>query len=824
MTRPTSFILIVLAVVLLLGTVSLNDALLYTPDSARYLIWADALAGGDGFADNTSPEPARYVVHAPLYPILIAPAAFVAPLSVPAAKFLTLLSGLLLLWLVYRWLSRLTNEWMAFAATSFLAIHSLFLVYANQVLSEIPFAIAIILILQQFLAIGSKKDGLAVYAPLVLALGAGLFLREVGLALVGAVLVLFALRKDWRSLLIVGAFCAVLYGLWFVRNELIVAPIEQPPLRNSKLFFTHLFTPEASSLAEEFIARLSNNIVIYAGHLTTFIFAPDFVRNTHGLVDINNPLVSFSMAVVPYLKPLFVVIPLALLGSALYFRWRQDELVRTATLMALLYIGPILFYPINDIRFLFPVFLLSLIVMTLGAHELWVRFGGRIPRHAATGTAFVLGVLLLFPNVSWATSFFWNNVRFAHDRQDFTREIDEDPQMPEYYLKDLPGAGAWIVGHSRPEDAVLCRWKELGLWLEGRPVLDVDPQMTPDSFDRMLRDYAVKYVATIRWRNGIRENETQLEYSSFYDFASVAAFGSIEILEVRPKRRGPSEFRAISSDADSLVLFRTALRILRRGDPAVAESLLVRVEQRMGRWGVVVFHQAVAKALAGHDSAALGLLQRFRTMPQAGSFVQQAWYHQEILDRYRRAEAAVYPDERAQQFHVVGVNYWELGYRAQAFRMIDSALAGQPAFFPALIFGAIFSYQDGDHDKAEDYFARAEAANSSNLLVVQLARVFEADRRLGKARTAADSIAALMEKASGFLTMDMRDDALATWIAITTIDSTHRETLRALARTYAEKRKFGPSRQWARSFVRLYPQDKEMEEFLVDIERRWDVP
>ncbi|HCA80687.1 MAG TPA: hypothetical protein DEP53_13245, partial [Bacteroidetes bacterium] len=50
-----------------------NDCILYTPDSARYIIWAQSLASFDGFHDATSPESTRYVVHAPLYPILLAP-------------------------------------------------------------------------------------------------------------------------------------------------------------------------------------------------------------------------------------------------------------------------------------------------------------------------------------------------------------------------------------------------------------------------------------------------------------------------------------------------------------------------------------------------------------------------------------------------------------------------------------------------------------------------------------------------------------------------------------------------------------------------------
>ena len=65
--RTSGFVLVVLVLFLIAGFASLNDALLYTPDSARYLIWAASIADGDGYSDVTSPEPTRYVIHAPLY-------------------------------------------------------------------------------------------------------------------------------------------------------------------------------------------------------------------------------------------------------------------------------------------------------------------------------------------------------------------------------------------------------------------------------------------------------------------------------------------------------------------------------------------------------------------------------------------------------------------------------------------------------------------------------------------------------------------------------------------------------------------------------------
>ncbi|MCK9410343.1 MAG: hypothetical protein M0R68_14545, partial [Bacteroidetes bacterium] len=58
---------------------AVTDNATYTPDSARYAIWAESIAEGNGFSDWTSPEPSRYVVHAPLYSVLLAPVAALYP-------------------------------------------------------------------------------------------------------------------------------------------------------------------------------------------------------------------------------------------------------------------------------------------------------------------------------------------------------------------------------------------------------------------------------------------------------------------------------------------------------------------------------------------------------------------------------------------------------------------------------------------------------------------------------------------------------------------------------------------------------------------------
>ena len=92
----------ILVVFLVCGLLRLNDLSLYTPDSIRYVIWGNSLSHGNGFADDTEPDVQRFVEHAPLYPVLIAPVEFFFPRSLVAVKVVTICwgtAGLLLCYL-----------------------------------------------------------------------------------------------------------------------------------------------------------------------------------------------------------------------------------------------------------------------------------------------------------------------------------------------------------------------------------------------------------------------------------------------------------------------------------------------------------------------------------------------------------------------------------------------------------------------------------------------------------------------------------------------------------------------------------------------------
>ncbi len=120
------------AVFFVVSAWNVNDSILYTPDSARYLAWAQSLSSFDGYHDTTSPESTRYVVHAPLYSCLLAPLARLFQNIVIPAKILTILFGTLLLLLFYVWTAGKVGRTASFIGTVFLAINPLMSVFSCQ--------------------------------------------------------------------------------------------------------------------------------------------------------------------------------------------------------------------------------------------------------------------------------------------------------------------------------------------------------------------------------------------------------------------------------------------------------------------------------------------------------------------------------------------------------------------------------------------------------------------------------------------------------------------------------------------------------------------
>ena len=242
---------------LLIGVFSLNDTTLYTPDSPRYMIWAKSLSAFEGYKDISNPDPSRYVIHAPLYPLLLAPLAWFFSNILLPAKMLTILSGVALIVLFYIWTARRTSRFAGLLGAFFLAINPLTILFSNHVLSDIPFTLFVVLFFMLAEKMTDRPDEEKWVWYFVVVLTMGIFLREVGLTLLLGAVAYLTVTRQFRRLLLVFTIPMLFYMIWHFRNEVYIAGIENPPMRNMKIFLGHSFTGDEVDFLRQVAAQVA---------------------------------------------------------------------------------------------------------------------------------------------------------------------------------------------------------------------------------------------------------------------------------------------------------------------------------------------------------------------------------------------------------------------------------------------------------------------------------------------------------------------------------------------------------------------------------------
>ncbi|HTO94925.1 MAG TPA: hypothetical protein VMM80_11115, partial [Bacteroidota bacterium] len=472
----------------------LNDTMVYSPDSANYLSWARSLAHLKGFVDTLGPEPARYVFNAPFYPVLLAPLAIFFPLGVIAAKIATILTGAFMLAAFQAALARRAGPWPALGAALFFAVNPLFILFATQVLSDIPFAascVVVVLLLERVM----RDDEPGLLAPLLLAIAAGcaLFLREVGFAVVGATAIALIARKRYVPLFVLLCVVGGAYGLWLTRNELIVARWEHPGQRNLSLFVSNVFTASGTPPLGEIAARLARSFHMYAPALAMLAVAPFRGDWTFSVVDNTDPLLGAAgSAADAVFWPLAALTALVLVAGGVRIYREKTHAPFFAALVPL-YAAIIALYPVSDIRFLFPVLLLLLWCATEAAAPVVRALNGR-RRHLGTLCAAFLLAVLALPNIAWIRNVVSTNIAYRSNPQGYVAQAAaRDPYSGELLLLPRPAA-EWIDAHSPSGTVVASQMKAAALWLGGRPLMLTNPLLPVEDFDNRIRDYRVGFL------------------------------------------------------------------------------------------------------------------------------------------------------------------------------------------------------------------------------------------------------------------------------------------------------------------------------------------
>ena len=718
--KSNTGILLVCIIFFLLGTLSINEIMMYSPDCARYLIWANSLAKFEGFKDSSTPEPTRYVVHAPLYSVILAPFAMIFPNNVIAAKFATLIFGCLLLLFFYIWLKNRVSKNFALLGTIILAINPLMFMYSTQVLSDIPFALCVILI---FYYSGTVVKNQHISRPdylFALLVASAVLLREIGLALVISSSLLFlVLKKYWKALMIFGV-TMVFYLPWFIRNELVIAKAEGALFRNSILYFSHIYTVSETSMLGEFLKRFLVNSIAYLKYLGRTIFLPDFQWGMSVYVFSKDPLVWFLVSVLPVLKYIVVILSLAIIAIGVkqeIKKTKKTKLIYLYVLFLVCYLFPVLFYPVISVRFLFPIMILALYFFIVGIFEIekWLRFKiGNVTRKLIIS---VVILSLIFPNVIWMQNFIYLSYQYAKDPTALYEKFRKADSYPELFVKPLHLVARWIAENSDSNATVYSYWKELYFWLNGKKVIFGSPLSSWESVDYQLRDYDVKYLVATRWLYALNECEPILANSKKFDFELKHTIGSVQIYEVKQKR---SKFSELLTGRDSLdIIYNCALRTLET-NPAEAKRLFAELRSKGVSSAFVYLNQAVAYEFMGRIDSAKCALDKLEFFQQGGLFVRKAWFHKEIIYWLEKALKANSDLEKAMLLSNVARKYWDIGFRIQAMKMIEQALVNEPQFYPALISASLYSLQMGDTVGARNFLGKAKILGPSDDVVNSL--------------------------------------------------------------------------------------------------------
>jgi hypothetical protein len=497
---------VVMGLLVLVGAVGagvrFNDQLIgLTGDNAAYILLGRALVIGEPYNNGEYPWG---------YPALLAPVlAAVGPNNileaVPWMKLLTLglfLGSLPLMYALFRTRHAVPA---AFAATLLFAVNSVTLLYANDVMSEIPFVFAgFAALLYWQLSIApwarQREPAETPWPRLVIAgalVASTYYIRSVGLALfAGAVLVLLWYRK-LRAALGLGLLLALAALPWVVFSSSV-----EGPTYAAKLLLRDPYRPELGQIssAGEFIWRIVSICWLYLDTVFPAMLLPD-------------PTPEVLRSVLAPALFLLVAVGLALRLS------RGVELPEIYTILFLVVISA---WPWRADRFLLPVYPLLLHYLmeavTWSAKKIRnSEFGIRNTSaqqvrdpHFAVGSqgseiaasrsaptsnlhsafriphwALLLLLIFALPNLWLAGVAGAENLGYLTGR---AQPSGHTPDWQSYFA-----ACRWLQDNTSPQSVVLSRKSTLTTIYSSRPSVLI-PLIAPDKYPDFLRQNRVDYV------------------------------------------------------------------------------------------------------------------------------------------------------------------------------------------------------------------------------------------------------------------------------------------------------------------------------------------
>lgn len=720
MQNRTASVLLLVVVVIYIAVcfVGLHELNIYVPDSGRYMIWANALARGEGYRDASSPTPTRYVIHSPLYAVLLVPSQWLFPNSIEAAKATTVLFGAASILALFFFFRIFFGNTIALIASLLFTLHPETINYSTQVLTESPFVfISLLLFIVLYRIIIAEKKSVTLTISLIVLIGITVLLREVGVVLAfSAGLFLFVMKRK-NDALNVFLTMAIVYGAWFVRNEIIIAGKENPSTRNSKIFTTHMYTEPSAPMTKEYYERVKTNARIYGKYGLHALFSLGFRYPLAKEIYYREAPVSWVLQSKLVFDGVAVIITLGILFVGVYRSIVRKVPLNFLFLAYTVFNGTVLFlYPVTDVRFLYPLLPILFFYFFYGVAEAssFLMQSWRHARYAILGVVF----LLSFPNAVWSCTYQWQNYRYAVHPEECYSLLEKGQ---EYFSSALKPAALWVCDHTSPHEVVLGKWNEISLYLGGRKVVLTNPQALSGEFEELIRDYSIRYIICSLRPDSSNEYQMLFSRSKRYSFLPVYRKGSTEIREIVRKgkeRTIPEMFSVSQYEKDYTEAYTTI-----ETDPHRSYERFVAMGIKYRNIDCI-FNIGVTFAFMDSLDRAERYFKKFLILQQAGAYLRLTSYHLLHVANMREVDSLQEPHERSYAFHNAGLLLWHLGYPYRALLLMDSALSMQ-SFFPASITGAVFAFHYGDTLKSLKYLRDARRIEPNHILTRWLSQIHQ---------------------------------------------------------------------------------------------------
>lgn len=432
--RSSSAAILVVAIALfaLCASLLLNNLCLYTPDSARYLSLALSMSRGEGYRDLYAPGEPVHVNFPPVYPIMLIPAALIAPSRIIlAGKALNILISICALATLYLMLVRVTSPRRSALLTALTALNPLFVLHSAEVMAESAYLLVSSLAL--WIIIGSERGRVSRVIAAGATAGAACLTRYGGVSLILTGGAVFCLRREWRRGLIFTASAIVVVAPWCVRDLFCIlhdGGIASWGYGSSMA----VSNPAHPFFMAELGRRVVEGVMRYGGMVRLLIF-PFLFLNEMGFEQCLSPLFPNLPTPGPALARLMATCVVLGVWAGLY-RCARDRAKMPLAVYFIAYGVVLVFYPVREVRFLIPVLAFLWLFLIEG-----VSIAARLPVKPTLRAAECVVAMLMGLYVSGCLAC---NACLAASNLSFLGAVRWNIPPAERFRYDFLGAASWL--------------------------------------------------------------------------------------------------------------------------------------------------------------------------------------------------------------------------------------------------------------------------------------------------------------------------------------------------------------------------------------------